>query len=77
MTMDAKKYAAENKWVVALLAALLFMLVASPFAYVQTDKLARMISPRLSLAGYGGLPNIYGLAVHGIVFALIVRLLMF
>lgn len=74
---DARKYAAANKWVVALLAAILFFVMANPFLFQQTDKLARMISPRLGLASISGLPNNYGLALHAILFALIVRLLMF
>lgn len=77
MMADAKMYAAANKWVVALMAGLLFVLIGSPFLYQKTDMLARMISPRLSLASFQGMPNIYGLALHGVVFALIVRLLMF
>ena len=73
---DVKMYAAANKWFVALLAGLLFMLVSSPFLYRQTDNLARMISPKLSLASFSGVPNLYGIALHSLVFALIVRLLM-
>ena len=69
-----KPYTSKDKWIVAFVAALIFMLIASPFLYNVTNKVTLMFG--LRIADDGGCPLLSGLIVHGVLFLLIVRLLL-
>ena len=61
----------SDKWMGAVIGGILFAILSSPFAYNLTSSLCEM-------AGLGetcrwGCPNMVGLAVHSVVFALITR----
>lgn len=64
----------SQKWVVSFMSALAFLLIASPFMYKITGSVTDAVGFTTSVKGC---PNVYGLVLHAIVFAVIVRLLMF
>lgn len=62
-----------QKWLVSLYAALVFLLIASPFMY----RLTGQVTERLGLeTSNDGCPNLIGLVMHAVVFLLLMRLLM-
>lgn len=61
----------QEKLMISLWSALLFILIASPFLFKFVNGLLGG-----SIASSDGLPNVYGLIVHGLVFFLIVYLSM-
>lgn len=63
-----------QKWVIALISGLLFMLISSPYFY----RLTNMFTSRfgLTIASNTGCPNLAGLVIHTVVFILIVRAIM-
>lgn len=67
-----KPYTSGDKWTVAIIGGLLFMLLASPFLYGVINSL---LSPIISTANVDGCPNWGGLILHSILFICIVRLL--
>ena len=69
-----KPYTSRDKWVVSILAGLLFLLIASPFLYGVMNSVTTSIG--VSVASAGGCPNIYGLIIHAVIFMAIVRALM-
>lgn len=64
----------KDKWLISIISGLLFLLVASPFLFTLVNDLTKRVG--LAIATPAGCPNTYGLVLHSIVFALIVRLLM-
>jgi hypothetical protein len=75
MTQQCNKpYTSKDKWIVSLIAGLLFLLIASPFLFAAVNNMTSSFG--LTLASSQGCPNLAGLLVHGIFFMLIVRLLM-
>lgn len=63
----------RDKWIVALIGGLLFLLVSSPFLYEAVDALTTSFGLKISS---DGCPNLGGLMLHSAVFAGITRLLM-
>ncbi len=63
-----------QKWLSAILIGLLFILIASPFAFGVTGGLFTSLGTGPLTRGGG--PTWLGLIIHGIVFTLIARLLM-
>lgn len=63
------------KWWMAISLAILFFLIASPVAYNFTNAVWTSIGLPSLLNG-PGCPNILGVFVHAIVFAIIVRILL-
>lgn len=63
-----------KKWLVSLMAGLLFLIISSPIVYKLVNSLTSLV--RLKLADKNGCPNVLGLLVHTVVFVLLVRLLM-
>ena len=63
----------SQKWMISFWSALLFLLIASPFMYRLTNKITSLVGFETSS---NGCPNIYGLILHTLVFALLVRLMM-
>jgi len=64
----------ESKWLISLMSGIIFILIASPFMFNLTQQLiANPLGQRFVV---GGTPTVLGLAVHGLVYTLIVRLMM-
>lgn len=71
--MDAKP-TSNQKWLIALIAGLLFLLIGSPFLYRLVDGLLRgLVGP----IAENGCPTMLGLVLHAVVFLLVVRALMY
>ena len=68
-----KPYTSKDKWIVSIIAGLLFLLIASPFLFNAVNSVTSSFG--LIIAN-SGCPNLGGLLLHAIVFMLIVRLLM-
>jgi hypothetical protein len=66
-----------QKWVSALIAALLFALISSTVVYQLTNQLfVSLFGPSAATLGPNG-PTMFGLVLHSVVFLLVVRLLLF
>lgn len=70
-----KLYTNKDKWLVSLLASLLFLLIASPWAYRVTNSIFEGIGLKTA-KDKDGCPTGTGLLIHGLVFLFIVRALM-
>lgn len=60
----------SQKWQITLFSAFIFLLVVNPFTYKLTNSLFRSI---LGPIAVNGCPTVIGLALHTIVYILIVR----
>lgn len=69
-----KPYTSQDKWIVSIMAGLLFLLIASPYLYSVISSLTSSVG--VPTATEEGVPNLLGLLVHGLIFVLVVRLLM-
>ncbi len=69
-----KPYTSQDKWIVAIIVGLLFLLIASPFFYNAINSLTSSFG--LVIVDADGCANIGGLLLHSIIFVLIIRLLM-
>ncbi len=67
-------YTSKDKWIIAMIGGLLFLLISSPFLYEAVDSLTSAFG--FKIASSYGCPNLGGLALHSVFFATIVRLLM-
>jgi hypothetical protein len=65
-----------QKWLYALFAGILFAIISSPFVYSLTNQIFTAISPNLNTIELGGKPTLFGLILHAVVFALIIRLIL-
>lgn len=64
----------KDKWIISLISALLFLLIASPYMFKLTNNL--LSSTGYSTCDMRGCPNTFGLVLHASVFLLVTRLLM-
>lgn len=62
-----------QKWMISFWAALVFVIIASPFMFNLVDKIAQPIGMKVA---NNGCPTIFGLLLHAVVFAVIIRLMM-
>lgn len=69
-----KPYTSKDKWIVSLIAGLLFLLIASPFLFSAVNGMTSSFG--LTISSKDGCPNLGGLLLHAILFMFIVRLLM-
>jgi len=69
-----KPYTSKDKWVVAIIGGLLYLLIASPFLYDAFNRITKIVG--LPIASPTGTPTVQGLVIHTLVFVLLVRLLM-
>ena len=69
--LDSGSLTEVKKWLISLQMMILFLILAGPWAF----KLTNAVSP-IPTASAEGCPTIFGLVLHSVVFALIVRLLM-
>jgi len=70
----AKIVSDQDKWLIAFLAGVLFIIIASPWLYRIVNSILEPLG--LKTADEDGSPTGLGLVTHGIVFILIVRLMM-
>lgn len=68
-----KPYTAKDKWIVAMIGGLLFLLMSSPFLYEAVDSLTSSFGLKIAS---DGCPNLGGLMLHSAAFAGVTRLLM-
>ncbi len=64
----------SDKWIIAAILALIFVLLASPFIFGITNWIFKRIG--IPTQSKHGKPTMAGLVIHGVVFFIIVRLLM-
>ena len=69
-----KPYKSRDKWVVALMAGLLFMLFASPFFFAALNSGTSRFG--LEVANIAGCPNLGGVVLSAVLYMFLVRLLM-
>lgn len=72
--MCDRPYTNSDKWTAALLAGILFLVLASPYTYSFTDALTK--SAGISVADVDGCPKATALIIHGILYVLLLRLIM-
>lgn len=71
--MNMSQPTSNQKWLIALIAGLLFLLIGSPFLYRAVDSLLRgLVGP----IAQNGCPTMLGLVLHAVVFLLVVRAIM-
>jgi hypothetical protein len=71
------KLSNQQKWLGALVAGLLFLILSSSFAYQLTNKLLTAIGgPKAATVTPAGAPTVLGLILHTIVFILLLRLIL-
>ncbi len=71
------KLSNQQKWLGALVAGLLFLILSSSFLYQLTNKLlTALFGPKAATVTNGGQPTILGLILHTIVFVLLFRLIL-
>ena len=79
--MDISKYLRlpltnGQKWLAALIAAILFAIISSKVVYQLTNSLfVSIFGPKAATWGVNG-PTMFGLILHTVVFLLLVRLLL-
>lgn len=69
-----KPYTSKDKWIVALLAALLFLFFASPFMFRTLNAVTQSFG--LVISSATGCPNMAGLLIVALLFMGVTRLLM-
>ena len=62
-----------KKWLICLMSAILFLLIASPFMYKCTGFLFSKLTLKTE---QNGCPNFLGLIIHAIIFSLLIRVMM-
>ena len=72
--MAGTKISLAEKVVISLISAILFIVIGSPMMYKFVNSLTTKAG--LVIANADGCPNLKGLAVHGVVFFLVVLLIM-
>jgi hypothetical protein len=73
MAKDKKPLGEGQKWMISLWSALLFLIIASPFMFKNTGWFFSKVGLKTQ---QGGCPNWWGLIIHAIVFALLIRVMM-
>lgn len=65
----------QRRNVFSIIFGLLFIIIAAPVTFKLVNNVTSLVGLNI-LSDYDGCPNLLGLIVHGIVFALLCRLLM-
>ena len=63
-----------EKWVLALVAGILFVIIASPMLFKGTDYLLEKL--KIHVVDASGKPSIVGLLIHGLIFVLLFRVIL-
>lgn len=69
-----QRFTKSQKWLVALVVAFIFFILASPATYNYVNVLTSTIG--LNITSSDGCPNLGGVMVHSIIFLFIIRLLL-
>lgn len=69
-----KDSTSEDKWRYTLYTVVVFIIVVNPYTYILVDSILKNVG--LNIADSGGCPTGVGLAVHTVVFTLLLRGLM-
>lgn len=69
-----KPYTSRDKWIMAIIVGLLFILMASPYLFSVINNCTSMFG--VTLSSQDGRPTIAGLAINAILFMFIIRLLL-
>lgn len=64
----------EDKWRWTLITTIIFLIVVNPYTYIVVNTILSNVG--LKISDSTGCPTMIGLAVHTIVFTLLVRLVM-
>lgn len=64
----------KDKWMAAVIAAILFFILASPFLFGVTNSVLSVVG--IHTTNVNGCPNLGGLILHAAIFVIIVRILM-
>jgi hypothetical protein len=71
------KLSNSQKWLGALVAGLLFLILSSGIVYQLTNKIFTSIfGPKAATVTVAGAPTVFGLILHTIVFILLLRLIL-
>ena len=71
------KLSNQQKWLGAIVAGLLFLILSSSFVYQLTNKLlTSLFGPKAATISAGGAPSTLGLILHTVVFILLLRLIL-
>jgi hypothetical protein len=73
MVKENKSLTESQKWMISLMSALLFLLIAAPFTYKLTGSLFEKVGLEIEKVGC---PNMTGLIIHAVVFAVLIRVMM-
>jgi hypothetical protein len=73
MSKCKKPISEANKWMISLWSGLLFFLIASPFMFKLTGGIFSSAGIQIEK---DGCPNLIGVGIHAVVFAILVRLMM-
>lgn len=73
MSKDNKPLNEVQKWMISLWSALLFLFIASPFMFKITGRLLSNIG---IIIEKNGCPNLLGMIIHTLVFAVLIRVMM-
>jgi len=68
-----KPYTSKDKWIIAIISGLLFLLIASPFLFSAVNDIIGLCGITTAKCGC---PTVGGLLLHAVIFVLAVRLLM-
>lgn len=67
---------AKRKWYISVMYGLLFILLSLPLVYGLVNGAVSAISGgQASILYANGAPNMYGIALHGLVFAILVKVI--
>ena len=67
------KFSSKDKWIIAVIGGMLFLLIGSPYLFGLTN----MFTSKFGSESEKGCPSAFGLLIHGVVFTLLVRLLIY
>ena len=73
MSKCKKPISEANKWIISLWSGLLFFLIAAPFMFKLTGSIFSSVGLQIEK---DGCPNLIGVGIHAVVFAVLVRIMM-
>lgn len=73
MTRCKKSISEANKWMISLWSGLLFFVIAAPFMFKLTGGIFSLVDLKIE---NDGCPNLLGIGIHSLVFAILVRVMM-
>jgi hypothetical protein len=74
MSSVEKPYTSRDKWIISLMAGLMFLILASPIMFIIVNKITKIIGLRVS--DDHGHPNIFGLLLMTCIYIVWTRIMM-